>query len=118
MIDPLSDMERTILELDAIGLAAAEKFHGILIDERHVPQIQSQLLPRSLDGEQFLERLDILCFDPATECEQDLTILCSPSPQHVSSLCFENNEHRDGIPFFRASLNESRIEDRQLSCQW
>jgi hypothetical protein len=86
LIDPISYMQRTILELDAVGLAAAEKFDGILIDERHVPQIQNQLLPRYLGGEQLLELLDILCFDPATECEQDLSIPRSPSSQHVSSL--------------------------------
>src|SRR5258708_23413536 len=38
--DPLSDIGRTILELDAIGLAAGEKFHRALVDECHVPQIQ------------------------------------------------------------------------------
>jgi hypothetical protein len=39
-LDPLSDIGRTILELDAIGLAAGEKFHRALVDECHVPQIQ------------------------------------------------------------------------------
>jgi hypothetical protein len=79
-IDPPSDMERAIFELDAIGLAAAEKLDGILVDERHVPQIQNQLVPRCLDGEQLLKLLDILCgFDPAAECEQNSTIPCSPS---------------------------------------
>ena len=66
-------MERAIFELDPVGLAAAEKFDGILVDERHVLQIQNHLLPGCFCGEQFLELLDILCFDPATEREQDLT---------------------------------------------
>jgi hypothetical protein len=92
-------MERTIFELDAIGLAAAEKFDGILINERHVPQIQNQLLPRVFYGEQFLELLDILCFDPATEREQDFTIPCSPSSQHVSSLFLEKADAANGISF-------------------
>jgi hypothetical protein len=39
-LDPLSDIGRTILEFDAIGLAAGEKFHCTLVDEGHVPQIQ------------------------------------------------------------------------------
>jgi hypothetical protein len=83
-------MERAIFELDAIGLAAAEKFDGILVDECHVPQIQNQLLSRCLDGEQLLKLIDILCcFDPAAECEQDLTVRCSPSSQHASSLCLK-----------------------------
>jgi hypothetical protein len=30
-------MKRTMVELDAIGLAAAEKLDCILVDERHVP---------------------------------------------------------------------------------
>ena len=73
-------MERAIFELDAIGLAAAEKFDGILVDERHVLQIQNQLLPGCLDSEQLLKLLDILCcFDPAAECEQNSTISRSPS---------------------------------------
>ena len=83
-------MHRAIFELDAIGLAAAEKFDGILADERHVPQVQNQLVPRCLDGEQFLKLLEILrCFDPAAECEQDLTVRCPPSSQHASSLCLK-----------------------------
>ena len=73
-------MERAIFELDAIGLAAVEKCHCILVDERHVPQIQNQVLPRCLDGEHLFELLDILrCFDPAAECEQNSSIPCSPS---------------------------------------
>ena len=73
-------MERAIFELYAIGLAAAEKFDGIQVDERHVPQIQNHLLPRCLVGEQLLKLLDILhCFDPTAECEQNPAIPCSPS---------------------------------------
>ena len=73
-------MERAIFLVDAIGLAATKKFDGSLVDERHVPQIQNQLLPRCLDGEHLFELLDILrCFDPAAECEQNSTIPCSPS---------------------------------------
>ena len=90
LIDPPSDMERAIFELDAIGLAATKKFDGILVDERHVPQIQNQLLPRCLDGEHLFKLLDILCcFDPAAECEQNSTIPCSPSSQHASSPCLK-----------------------------
>jgi hypothetical protein len=86
-------MERTIFELDAICLAAAEKLDGILVDERHILQIQNQLLPGCLDGEQLLKLLDILCcFDPATECEQDLTIPRSASSQHASSLCLKTGD--------------------------
>jgi hypothetical protein len=80
LIDPPSDMERAIFELHAIGLAAAEKLDGILADERHVPQVQNQLLPRCLDGEQLLKPRNILCcFDPAAECEQNTAIRRSPS---------------------------------------
>ena len=79
-------MERAIFELDALGLAATKKFDGFLVDERHVPQIQNQLLPRCLGGDQLLQLLDILCcFDPAAECEQNSTIRRSPSSQHASS---------------------------------
>src|SRR4029077_2142548 len=103
LIDPPSDMERAIFELDAVGLAAAEKFDGILVDERHVPQIQNQLLPGCLNGEQLLKLLDILsCFDPAAECEQNSTIPSSPSSQHTSSPCLKTADAADGISFLWA----------------
>ena len=73
-------MERAIFELDAIRFAATQKVDGILVDERHVPQIQNQRLPGCLEGEQLLKLLDILCcFDPAAECEQNSSISRSPS---------------------------------------
>jgi hypothetical protein len=110
-------MERAIFELDAIGLAAAEKFDGILVDERHVLQIQNQLLPGCLDGEDLFKLLDILrCFDPATECEQDLTVRCSPSSQHASSPRLKRANAADGISF-PAGLVELRIEGKQLGDQ-
>jgi hypothetical protein len=88
LIDPPSDMKRAIFELDAIGLAATEKFDGILVDEHQVPQIKSQPLPRCLDIEHFLKLLDILfCFDPSAEGEQNSTISCSPSSEHAGSPC-------------------------------
>jgi hypothetical protein len=68
-LDPLSDISRTIFEFDAIGLAAGEKLHPALIDECHVPQIQHQVLPRCLQGEQLSELLDTFCFNSATERE-------------------------------------------------
>ena len=67
-------MERTILKLDSVRLAVGEKCHGVLVNERHVPQIEHQLLPRSLDDEQLLELLDILRLHPATESEHHLTV--------------------------------------------
>src|ERR1700688_1566379 len=93
-------MERTIFELDAIGLAAAEKFDSILVDQRHVLQIQNQLLPRCLDGEQLLKLLDILCcFDPTAECEQNSTVPCSPSSEHANSLCLQAADAVNGFSF-------------------
>ena len=49
LIDPVPDMERTILKLDSARFAVSEKCYRILVDERHVPQIEYQRLPRSLD---------------------------------------------------------------------
>jgi len=60
--------------MDAVGLAAGEKFHRVLVDECHVPQIQNQLLRPCFQGEQFSQFLDILCFDSATEREGDSAI--------------------------------------------
>ena len=70
-LDPHSDIGGTILELDAVGLAAGEKFHRALVDDRHVPQIQCDLLPLGLQGEHLSEFFDILRFDSAAECEDD-----------------------------------------------
>ena len=73
-------MKRTIFELDTLGLAAAQKFDGILVDERHIPQIQNHLLPICFEGEHLFKLLDVLCcFDSAAECEQNPTISRSPS---------------------------------------
>jgi hypothetical protein len=81
-------MERAILELDAIGFAAAEKLDGNLADKCHVPQIQNQLLPGWLGGEQLLKLLDFLRgFDPTAECELDLAVRSPPSSQHASTSC-------------------------------
>jgi hypothetical protein len=74
-LNPLSDIGRTILEFDAIGLAVGEKFHRVLVDECHVPQIQHQVpLPGFLQVEQLSEILDIFCFNSAAEREHDSAI--------------------------------------------
>jgi hypothetical protein len=74
LIDPISDMERTIFKLDPVRFAVGEKCYDVLVHERHVPQIQHQLLPRRLDDEQLSERLDILRLHPAAESEHHLTV--------------------------------------------
>jgi hypothetical protein len=74
LIDPISDMEGTILDLDPVRFAVREKCHGVLVHERHVPQIEHQPLPRRLDDEQLSELLDILRLHPATESEHHLTV--------------------------------------------
>src|SRR6266404_7850697 len=74
LIDPISDIERTILKLDSVRFAVGEKCYGVLVNERHVPQIEHQLLPRCLDDEQLLELLDILRLHPATESKHHLTV--------------------------------------------
>jgi hypothetical protein len=73
-LDPVSDIDRAILEFDAIGFAAHEKFHHGLVDECHVPQIQNQLLTHGLQGEQLSQFLDIFSFNSATEREDDSAI--------------------------------------------
>ena len=39
-------MERTTLKLDPLRFAVGEKCHSVLVHERHVPQIEHQLLPK------------------------------------------------------------------------
>ena len=74
LIDPISDVEGIILKLDSVRFAVGEKRYGVLVNERHVPQIEHYLLPRPLDDEQLLELLDILRLHPATESEDHLTV--------------------------------------------
>jgi hypothetical protein len=118
LIDPPSDVERAILERDAIRFAVAEKFDGLLADQRHIPQVQNPLLPRCLDGEQLVKLVDFLCcFDPAADGEQNLTIPCSPSSQHASSPCSKTADAANDVSFFWALLNQTRIEEKQLGGQ-
>src|SRR5260370_885565 len=74
LIEPISDMERTILKLDPLRFAVGEKCYDVLVNERHVPQIEHQLLPRRLDDEQLLELLDILRLHSAAESEHHWTV--------------------------------------------
>jgi hypothetical protein len=97
-------MERTIFELDAIGLATEEKLDRVPADEGHVRQIQNQLLPRCLDGEKLLKLVDILgCLNSAADCEKNSTIPCPLSPQHASSPCLKIGDAA-GISFLWASV--------------
>jgi hypothetical protein len=73
-LDPLSDIGGTILELDAVGLPAGEKFHRVRVNECHILQIQHHVLLRCLQGEQMSELLDMFCFNSATEREDDPAI--------------------------------------------
>jgi hypothetical protein len=74
LINPISDMERAILKLDPVRFAMSEKSYSVLVNERHVSQIEYQWLPRCLDEEQLFELLDILRLYPPTESEHHLTI--------------------------------------------
>jgi len=67
-------MERTTLKLDSLRFAVGEKYYGVPVNERHVPQIEHQLLPGCFDNEQLLELFDILRLHPATESEHHLTV--------------------------------------------
>jgi hypothetical protein len=73
-LDPLSDIGRTVFELDATRLATGQKFDRILVNECYVPQIQHQVLPRCLQSEQLSELLDIFCFNSAAEPKDDSAI--------------------------------------------
>ena len=74
MIDPISDVERTILKLDPVPFAVGKKGYDVLIDECHVPQIEHQRLPMRLEDEDLSELLNILRLHPAAECEYHLTV--------------------------------------------
>src|SRR3984885_9916696 len=84
--NPITDVKRTIFERDAIRLAAGKKFNGVLVDERHVPQIQNQLFPRCLRGEQLLQLFDVFYVNPSTKREHDSTVRCSVNFEHAGFL--------------------------------
>jgi hypothetical protein len=67
-------MERATFKLDSLGFAVRKKCHGLLIHERHVPQIEDQTLSRSLGSEQLPELLDILGLYPATDSEHHFAV--------------------------------------------
>jgi hypothetical protein len=67
-------MERATLKRDSLGFAAGEKGHGLLVHERHVPQIENHKLSGRLDSEQLPELLNIFGLYPATDCEYHLTV--------------------------------------------
>jgi hypothetical protein len=73
-LDPLSDIGTTIFEHNAIPLAAGKKFNSVLVDERHIPQIQNQLFSRGLRVKELLQLLDVLCLNSSTKGEYNLTI--------------------------------------------
>jgi hypothetical protein len=74
LIDPVSNIERTTVKLDPLRFAIDEKCHGVLVDERHVAQVEHHRLPRRLNNEQLLELLDVLRLQPAAESEHHLTV--------------------------------------------
>jgi hypothetical protein len=88
-LDPLSDVGRAILEFDAIGLPTGEKCNRRLIDERHVFQIQRELLPPILRDEQLSEFLDIIGFYSATESEEDSAVGRLLDFKHANSQCLK-----------------------------
>jgi len=66
LIDPISDIERTTLKLDPFLFEVVEKCHGVVVHERHVPQVEHYRLPRCLGDEQLLELLDSRAARPTT----------------------------------------------------
>jgi hypothetical protein len=77
-------MEWTALKLDPLRFAVGEKCHGILVHERHIPQIEHHELPRRLGQEQLLELLDIIRLYPATEGEDRFTDYGSLNSEHAN----------------------------------
>jgi hypothetical protein len=73
-IDPISNIERTILKLDSLPFTVGEKRDGFLVDERHIAQIERQLMPGCLDAKHLLDLLDVLRLHPADESEHHVTV--------------------------------------------
>jgi hypothetical protein len=84
-IDPIADVERTILKLDPVGFAVREECYCLLIHERHVPHIEDQRPTRFLEGKELSELLDILGLHPATESEDHWTVCRSFNSEHKRS---------------------------------
>ena len=76
-------MKRTTLKLDPLHFAAGEKCYGVLVHERHIPQIEHHRLPGCLGDEQLLDLPDILRLHPAAESEHHLTVCRSLNSEHT-----------------------------------
>ena len=74
LIDPISDMKRTIFKSDSVRLSVGQEYYDVLIYEGQIPQIEHHLAPRRLDYEQLLKVLNILRLHPAADCEHHMTI--------------------------------------------
>src|SRR5579859_4601014 len=52
LVEPISNVEGTSLQLDPLRFAVGQKCHSVLVHERQVPQIEDQRLPARLGDEQ------------------------------------------------------------------
>jgi hypothetical protein len=69
LFNPLSNIQGTVFELDAIGFTARQKPHSFLADERYVLQIQNNLVIGRLQRKKLLEFPNIFRLNSAAQCE-------------------------------------------------
>jgi hypothetical protein len=73
-LNPLSNIRRTVLQLDAIRLAMRQEIHSFSIYKCDVRQIQRKIAIGRLQGEQPLQLCNVLELDSAAQGEDDLSI--------------------------------------------
>jgi hypothetical protein len=83
-LNPLANIEWTILQLDAIRFAMRQELHSFSIYKRDVSQIQYQIAVGQLQTEQPLQLSNVFDLDSAAESKDDLSVCRSFDLQHRS----------------------------------
>ena len=73
-LNPLTDVRWTVLKLDALGFPARQKLDCIWIDQRHVLQIQNQMMIIRFQSKEPLQLRHIFRLNTPTQDKDDFSI--------------------------------------------
>jgi hypothetical protein len=73
-LNPLPNVGRTVLQLDAARLAMREELHSLSIDKGDVRQIQGQIAIGQLQGKQALQLCNVLDLDSTAQRKDDSSV--------------------------------------------
>jgi hypothetical protein len=80
--NPLTNIGWAISELDILGFAPTEKFHGIPGNQRYIVEIQDQGSIRVLQLKKALQLRNIFRLNSATQCKDDVPVRRPLDSQH------------------------------------